>query len=262
MTFLIGLAIAAAGVAILELILFATLPPLQAIFLQISGLGIAAAVGTVTARNLVHAALYLVAFFFLVACQFVLLEAEFMAAMQVLVYIGAVAILLMFGIMLTRNIQGDETTGGAWTQKIPAAIVAAALLGLLIYGIRDEKGIPSGEGARSAWSATARRPVLDEPGRVPSAAVNDMARTIGEEMMTRWVIPFEVAGLLLTAALVGAIALAMSDKADEESPRLGAMATVRPGTTLDPTSAVPASPGLGASKREAFQSTAPASEPR
>ena len=62
------------------------------------------------ARNLVHAALFLVAFFFTIACQFVLLEAEFLAALQVLVYIGAVAIILMFGIMLTRNIQGDDTT--------------------------------------------------------------------------------------------------------------------------------------------------------
>ena len=50
------------------------------------------------------------AFFFIVACQFVMLEAEFLAAIQVLVYIGAVAILLMFGIMLTRNVQGDDTT--------------------------------------------------------------------------------------------------------------------------------------------------------
>ena len=91
------------------------------------------------ARNLVHAALFLVGFFFLVACQFVLLEAEFLAAIQVLVYIGAVAILLMFGIMLTRNIQGDETTGGHWVRKLPAAIVGLGRAGRA--GRRDRRRV-------------------------------------------------------------------------------------------------------------------------
>ncbi len=255
--FLVGLVVSISALAILEVALFATLSPLRAIFLQISALGGLAAIGTVTARNLVHGALYLVAFFFLVACQFVLLEAEFMAAMQVLVYIGAVAILLMFGIMLTRNIQGDETTGGPWTSKIPAAIVAVALLGLLAYGIRDERGIVRGERARPSWSATRVRPPLDEFGHVPAVAVNDMARTLGLEMMTRWVIPFEVAGLLLTAALVGAIALAMSDSTDESpNPPPGCDGNPppwrRPGRRA----------GTEAPTREALQATAPGSPTR
>ena len=89
---------------------------IQVLFVVIAAVGLAAALGTILARNLVRAALYLVAFFFMVACQFVLLEAEFLAALQVLVYIGAVAIILMFGIMLTRNIQGDDpaSTPSAW----------------------------------------------------------------------------------------------------------------------------------------------------
>src|SRR3954465_871366 len=111
------------------------------------------ALGTVLARNLVHAALFLGAFFFLVACQFVLLEAEFMAAMQVLVYIGAVAIILMFGIMLTRNIQGDETTGGHWVRKVPGAVIALALLAILITGILDQKG----PGVRPSWTSIQER---------------------------------------------------------------------------------------------------------
>ena len=92
---------------------------ISVLFLVISTLGLLAALGTVLARNLVHAALYLVAFFFIVACQFVLLEAEFLAAIQVLIYIGAVAILMMFGIMLTRNILGDDTTTVPVGWKVP-----------------------------------------------------------------------------------------------------------------------------------------------
>src|SRR5258707_6611892 len=83
---------------------------IRILFLVISSLGLLMALGTVLARNLVHAALFLVGFFFIIACQYVLLEAEFLAVIQVLIYIAAVAILLLFGIMLTRNIQVDETT--------------------------------------------------------------------------------------------------------------------------------------------------------
>lgn len=127
---------------------------MQLIFLIVSAVGLLTALGTVLARNLVHAALFLVAFFFAVAAQFVLLEAEFLAAMQVLVYIGAVSILLLFGIMLTRNIQGDETTGGHWAWKIPIAVVALGVLGVLLYGISNERGRPG----QQSWARTASRP--------------------------------------------------------------------------------------------------------
>lgn len=213
---------------------------IRILFAILAALGILTALGTVLARNLVHAALFLVAFFFLVACQFVLLEAEFMAAMQVLVYIGAVAIILMFGIMLTRNIQGDETTGGHWVRKLPAAAVALGMLAILIAGIVDEKPL----GNRPAWTAITARPEAKVPTRDGppvdgrSAAIADMGRAVGNEMLQRFVIPFEVAGLLLTAALIGAIALAQSEER-EDSARSGATSDVRGGTTIQP------APGFG-----------------
>jgi len=182
------------------------------LFLILAALGIAAALGTVLARNLVHAALYLVAFFFLVACQFVLLEAEFLAAAQVLVYIGAVAILLVFGIMLTRNVRGDETTAAPWTWSIPAALVALGFLSVLVVGIEREAGLNS----RPPWRAIQARPAVgpDPLSRTtPQArAVDDMGRTLGNELMGRFAVPFEIAGLLLTAALIGSIALARQEE--------------------------------------------------
>lgn len=203
---------------------------IRILFGIIASLGLLMALGTVLARNLVHAALFLVAFFFLVACQFVLLEAEFMAAMQVLVYIGAVAILLLFGIMLTRNIQGDETTTGHWGWKLPGALAALALFVLLAFGV----GTHVGSNGAPSWSDVERRPSLaaGPDGKAPdrAAAVNDMGRAVGIEMMSRYVVPFEIAGLLLTAALVGAIALAQAD-GPEERPRTGAIATRQTGTT-------------------------------
>lgn len=216
---------------------------IRILFGIIASLGLLTALGTVLARNLVHAALFLVAFFFLVACEFVLLEAEFMAAMQVLVYIGAVAIILMFGIMLTRNIQGDETTGGRWVMKVPAGIVAGALLVVLLLGITEQKspaGRMNASGTREmSWSEAAVRPSSDLPANrnvrpdPRAVAISDMSRSVGTEMLGRYLIAFEVAGLLLTAALIGAVALAQSEET-EIIPRTGASVDVRGRTTREP----------------------------
>lgn len=198
----------------------------QSLFVVISVLGLLAALGTVLARNLVHAALYLVAFFFIVACQFVMLEAEFLAAIQVLVYIGAVSILLMFGIMLTRNIQGDDTTSVPRGLALPALLATLGLFFVLAFGINDHVGLRS----RGAWSSAVQRPAINQPlgeGEGPSArtlAVNSMGKVVGDEMLTRYAVPFEVAGLLLTAALVGAVALAHRDTDEDAVPRRGAAA--------------------------------------
>jgi NADH:ubiquinone oxidoreductase subunit 6 (subunit J) len=179
---------------------------IQVLFVLIAAIGLAAALGTVLARNLVRAALYLVAFFFMVACQFVLLEAEFLAALQVLVYIGAVAIILMFGIMLTRNIQGDDpaSTPSAW--RLPGLVAGLGVFLVLAFGITYQRGI----GPTPAWSTTNKRPSIEtSAANSPRAqAVNNMAQVVGVELMTRYLIGFEVAGLLLTVALVGAIAIA------------------------------------------------------
>jgi NADH-quinone oxidoreductase subunit J len=188
---------------------------IQVVFAVIAVLGLAAALGTILARNLVRAALYLIAFFFTVACMFVLLEAEFLAALQVLVYIGAVSILLMFGIMLTRNIQGDDPTITPAAWRLPGLAAGLALFLVLAYGINYQKGI----GTRYSWSTTALRPRIAQ-GTTPRAlAINNMAKVVGDELTTRYVIAFEVAGLLLTAALVGAIAIAHREEIEPSAPR-------------------------------------------
>jgi NADH:ubiquinone oxidoreductase subunit 6 (subunit J) len=184
---------------------------IQVVFVVIAAVGLAAALGTILARNLVRAALYLIAFFFTIACQFVLLEAEFLAALQVLIYIGAVAIILMFGIMLTRNIQGDDpaSTPSAW--MVPGLVAGLGVFLVLAFGISYQAGI----GGNRSWATTDERPKIDrgETSSPRALAVNDMAKVVGNELMTRYVIAFETAGLLLTVALVGAIAVAHREDA-------------------------------------------------
>lgn len=219
---LLTVVLGTAFLAGLQYFLFSRLGPTQAIFLQLAYLGVVTALGTVLARNLIHAALFLVAFFFLIACLFVLLEAEFLAAMQVLVYIGAIAILMMFGILLTKNIQGDEgVVRLGLAGYIPAVVVAGAFLGVMIFAITQQR---SDNAARTWANRYLRAPALENNApvqsdmgrRLPRADVIDnMSQNLGRELMTRWVIPFEVAGLMLTAAVVGAIALA---KIDDEDP--------------------------------------------
>ncbi len=193
---------------------------IQVLFVVIAVVGLAAALGTILARNLVRAALYLIGFFFAVACVFVLLEAEFLAALQVLVYIGAVAILLMFGIMLTRNIQGDDPSSAMTVWKLPGLVAGLCVFAVLAYGISDQKGI----GTQYSWAATEHRPILEQVKAGASAtgrteAVNEMAKVVGRELMTRYLIAFEVAGLLLTAAIVGAIAIAHREEVDPSAAR-------------------------------------------
>jgi len=213
---------------------------IQVLFVVIAVLGLAAALGTILARNLVRAALYLIAFFFTVACLFVLLEAEFLAALQVLVYIGAVAILLMFGIMLTRNIQGDDPASNPSAWRLPGLVAGLALFLVLAYGITYQKGI----GTQYSWSATEVRPKIAQvngQGTTPRAnAVNNMAKVVGEQLMTRYVIAFEVAGLLLTAALVGAIAIAHREEVEPSAPPGSGRAASEPAAPVPAVGSPPA----------------------
>ncbi|MFO0956381.1 MAG: NADH-quinone oxidoreductase subunit J [Isosphaeraceae bacterium] len=207
---------------------------IQTLFLIIAGLGLLMALGTVLSRNLIHAALYLVGFFALIACMFLLLEAEFLAAMQVLVYIGAVAILLLFGIMLTRNIQGGEYVPSGWAAYLPAFVVSIGLFGVLAWAISAEQGAAS----RPSWSSQSVRPPSSAAGPadpLPERAmtINRMPRLIGDELMTRHAVAFELAGLLLTVAVVGAVALAMRDDLTDAA---------RPGEAYDSVAAPPPVP--------------------
>ena len=142
----------------------------------------------VTTRNIVHAALYLVAVLAGLGALYVLLTAEFVATTQVLVYIGAVMVLFLFGIMLTKAPLGDmmQMTGKQWPI---AALVALLLGGVTVYALLDRFG--------------SDRLVMDGPV-YKTADVSD-------EVFSTYIIPFEAVSVLLLAALIGAIVLARKD---------------------------------------------------
>lgn len=142
------------------------------------------AVGTVTARNLFHAALYLIGAFAGVAIVYVLLEAEFLAVAQVVIYIGAIATLIVFAIMLSRSMMGKES--GAPNQQWYIALGGA----VLFFGVL-------------AWLLSrVNFNVVNQP--VPDDAIAQ----IGSGFVGAYVIPFEIASVLLLVALIGAIMIA------------------------------------------------------
>ena len=148
---------------------------------------IISAVRVVTAKNVVRAALYLVIVLAGVAAQYILLAAEFTAIVQVLIYIGAIIVLFLFGIMLTRapiGVSSDLDNDQRWL----AALVGLLLFGVLAYVLND---------AFSNAEINVARP--------------QTTAEVGDSIFGPYLLPFEVVSVLLLAALVGAIVLARRD---------------------------------------------------
>jgi NADH-quinone oxidoreductase subunit J len=145
------------------------------------------AIRVVTAKNVVHAALYLVVVLAGVAAQFILLASEFTAIVQILVYIGAIVVLFLFGIMLTRAPIGQDADLDN-DQRWLAGIVAVMLLGVLGYVLND-----AFHGTKIHFGTP------------------QLTGQVGDSIFSTYVLPFEVASVLLLAALIGAIVLARRD---------------------------------------------------
>lgn len=161
----------------------------QIVFLITAAVTLGAAVTVVTANNLVHAALALIAAFFGVAILFVLLQAGFLATVQVVLYIGAIAILIIFAIMLTRRVMqdsGPQTNQQWWL---------AALLSLALFA--------------ALWVVLQQVPALQQATGA-QAIPNDSLVQLGAGFVDpdRYLLPFELASVLLLIALVGSIVIA------------------------------------------------------
>ncbi|OII61800.1 hypothetical protein BJP40_30810 [Streptomyces sp. CC53] len=154
-------------------------------FLLVGIVTLGAAVLTVTTRQLVHAALWLVAALGGLAVEYLLLTAEFIAWVQVLIYVGSVVVLLLFGLMLTKAPIGRSPDADSGNR--PAALaVAVAAAAALVWVVVDA--------FRTTWID------LDGPAQ-------GSTRVSGEILFRHWVLPFEALSVLLLAALVGAIVL-------------------------------------------------------
>src|SRR5437016_2847403 len=162
-------------------------------FLVIAILTLASAVAAMSLRSLVHCALFAALTFGGLAGLFLQLDAQFVGLAQILVYIGAVAILIVFAILLTRGSQPAQQPilTGRW---LMGAAVAALTFGSLMVTVLNSAVI---------WSLNG--PKLD-------VAADISVKNIGVKLMTDYVLPLEVVALLLTAALIGAVIIAMKEE--------------------------------------------------
>lgn len=153
----------------------------------IAAVMIVSALRVVTTHNIVHAALWLVVVLAGVAAQFILLGAEFVAVTQVLVYIGAVIVLFLFGVMLTRASLGEDESVAQEKRSI------AGFVGVLLFAVMAMALIDT-------WGDD--RVVIDEPQRVAE---------VSDSIFSQYIVPFEAVSVLLLAALIGAIVVARKD---------------------------------------------------
>ena len=161
---------------------------LQIVFLLVSALTLGAAVMVVSTNKMLHAALWLIAALFGVAILFTLMNASFFAVIQVLVYIGAIAILVIFAVMLTRRVMQD--TG----PQLVRFWWLAALLSVAVF---------AGLAFLVSWSGFQINPPAMQN-------TQDMIVQLGKSLVdpNTYLLPFEVASVLLLAALIGAIYIA------------------------------------------------------
>jgi NADH-quinone oxidoreductase subunit J len=158
------------------------------IFYIFAAITLLSALFVVTTRNIVHSAFYLLFTFFGVAGIYVLLGADFIAISQILIYVGGILILLLFGVMLTNKITNVEIRTGT-VHMLPAVIATGIFMGAVV--------------AVMVWTEW-----KSEPSVTPLTTTKD----IGHLLLTDYVLIFELLGILLLVALIGAASIARRDK--------------------------------------------------
>jgi len=162
----------------------------QGIFYLVAALAVGGGLGVVLIRSTVYAALFLILALLAVAGVYILLASEFLALVQVLIYGGAVTVLLLFALMLTRTADlPEEMVGPQWPV---AAFASLLLVGLLTASV-----------ATSDWPGDAAGEITLVPFRL-----------LGDALFRQWAVPFEIASLVLLVALVGAIVLARQEEGE------------------------------------------------
>jgi len=162
------------------------------IFYILAAVMIGSAVMVVSVKNIFHSALFLVLCFFSVAGIYILLEAEFLAAVQVLIYVGAITILMIFAIMLTHRLYSAKIKQSN-EQVIPGLIIVGALLVATLFALGS-----------TTWKLSFETPEAQS------------VVGIGRLLLTSYVLPFEVVSVVLLTALIGAVIIASPPKAERE----------------------------------------------
>lgn len=159
-------------------------------FWILAAITVGSAIGTAAVRNLIHAVVFLVISFTGIAGLFITLSADFLAVTQVLIYVGAISILMLFAVMLTPRSDRGNQEGFL---RLPAVLLTALVAATLTFVALDTE-----------WNLSDRE------------GFEDTATDIGEALLDKFVLPFEIASVLLLVAMLGAIVLVRPEGAVEE----------------------------------------------
>lgn len=163
-------------------------------FWVLAAITLVSAGGVMVSRNLLHAVLFLIVTFMGIAGNFILLSADFLGMAQVLIYIGAISVLVLFAVFLTPRAGRDN---GETAMAAPAVMLSVALAAVFLFVISD-----------TDWNTVSRDP-----------ASYSTVSELGDALLNTWVLPFQIASVLLTAALIGAVMLVRSREEEEEDLR-------------------------------------------
>ncbi|HET7152826.1 MAG TPA: NADH-quinone oxidoreductase subunit J [Candidatus Kapabacteria bacterium] len=158
-------------------------------FYVFAALTVVSAIITVTTKNIIYAAFALMFAFFGVAGIYALLNADFLAVTQILVYVGGILVLLVFGVMLTNKVTDVDIKTGTM-QTFPAAILLAALTGTMWRQMYDTQWFNNG---------------------APQQQIQATTKTLGQLLLTDFLLPFEIASVVLLVAIVGAVLIARKE---------------------------------------------------
>ncbi len=205
------------------------------IFWVVSALAIGGAVLVVTMRNVFRAALFLAGTFMAVAGIYFLLGAEFVGAAQILVYVGAVSVLIVFALLMVRDVSGSTRTNRGFYLAVvaTAAVLVAVSVGFvaqntewrriedlealnedvaaaLVGPYKEKEWDRDNDGVRD--EITLEKPLASETGNLKPGLLADSTGTIGELLVRDYVLPFQVIGAILVAALIGALVLVREER--------------------------------------------------
>ncbi|MFZ4633458.1 MAG: NADH-quinone oxidoreductase subunit J [Saprospiraceae bacterium] len=159
------------------------------VFLALSVISIITALLMVVTRNPVHSVLYLILTFFVIAALYILLNAQFLAVVHLIVYAGAIMVLFLFVLMLlnlSKDTEPQKSVAWRWSAAATSGMLLVVLIGALRSGIQMAEGNPTN-------------------GQV------GLVENLGKVLFTDYVVPFEIAGILFLAAMVGAVLVGKRD---------------------------------------------------
>jgi NADH-quinone oxidoreductase subunit J len=168
------------------------------------------AVFVVTARIAVHSALFLISALVNMALLFILLRSEFVAGVQILVYVGGVMVLFLFVIMLVQTRAEEEARVELYTKQTWPAVIVALLLAVSFYFSMNPA-----QAAFRPPENQARQTTTVAPAGAQAGAISDNTESVGQALYRNAALPFEIASLLLLVAIVGAVLLARGSKQEK-----------------------------------------------